>query len=171
LTAELACTAAACAAAVQAIAQAQAESNQSNVEAGLARNALDQGIKAARSRLSGLREELTRLIGPDDHRWIGFGFDLPSHVGTPDTPENLTATAGSAGSGMIFVDWDDARRADAYRLRATDAEGKVLAEAQPQDSEATLSGLPVGVTVTLTATARNATGESPASAGISIVIP
>ena len=171
LTPNISCTAAACAGAVQTIADAQVASNRSNFDTGEARNRLEQGIKAARMRLSGLREELARLIADDDHRWYAFGFDRPSHVGSPETPENLTATPGATGSGMVFVDWDDARRADAYRLRATGADGKTLAEVLPQDSEATLTGLPVGVTVKLTVTARNAAGESPASEAIAVDVP
>ena len=46
-----------------------------------------------------------------------------------------------------------------------------MAEVLPQDSEATLLGLPVGVTVKLTVTARNAAGESPASEAIEVIVP
>ena len=169
LTEQVSCTAATCIEAMKAIAEAQANSNQSNVQAGEARNSLDQAMKAARMRLSGLREELTRLIADDDHRWYAFGFDRPSHVGSPDTPVNLIATPGAPG--MLYVDWDDARRADSYRLRATDAEGAVLAEAFPQDSEATLTGLPSGSTVSLSVIAHNTTGDSPVSESITVAVP
>ena len=169
VTEAISCTASACAAATKAIAAAQSASNQSNVEAGMARNQIEQVMRTARLRLSGLREELARLIAEDDHRWYAFGFDRPSHVGSPDIPENLTAIPGAPG--MLYVDWDDARRADTYRLRAADPAGKVLAEATPQDSEATLTGLPSGLTVTLTVTARNATGESPASEALTVAVP
>lgn len=169
VTEAVSCTAAACAESMKAIAAAQSASNQSNVEAGLARNQYDQAMKAARLRLSGLREELARLIAEDDHHWYAFGFDRPSHVGSPDTPINLIATPGAPG--MLYVDWDDARRADSYRLRAAEPDGKLITEATPQDSEATLTGLPSGLSVTLTVTARNATGESPASEALVIVVP
>ena len=169
LTEQLACTADACAGAVWAIATAQANSTQSNVAAAEARHQFDVAVKAARMRLSGLREELARLLADDDHRWYAFGFDRPSHVGSPDTPENLIATPGAPG--MLYVDWDDARRADGYRLRAAAADGKLLAESLPQDSAATLTGLPSGSTVSLTVTARNATGESPASEPVTAVVP
>jgi hypothetical protein len=171
LTPDISCTASACAGAVQAIADAQVASNRSNFDTGEARNRLEQGVKAARMRLSGLREELVRLIADDDHRWYAFGFDRPSHVGSPETPENVAVTPGAAGSGLVFVDWDDARRADSYRLRATDADGNVLAEVLPQDSEAKLTGLPAGSTVALTVTARNAAGESPASDAVEVDVP
>ena len=169
LTEAISCTGSACAAANKAIAAAQSASNQSNVEAGMARNQLEQVMRAARLRLSGLREELARLIAEDDHRWYAFGFDRPSHVGSPDIPENLTAIPG--GPGTLYVDWDDARRADTYRLRAADPDGKVLSELNPQDSDATLSGLPAGLTVTLTVTARNSAGESPSSESLTVVVP
>ena len=171
LTPDISCTAFACAKAVKTIADAQVASNRSNFETGEARNRLEQGVKAARMRLSGLREELARLIADDDHRWYAFGFDRPSHVGSPETPENVVVTPGAAGSGLLFVDWDDARRADSYRLRALDADGKVLAEVMPQDSEAKLTGLPTGSTVALTVTARNAAGESPASEAVEVEVP
>lgn len=126
-------------------------------------------MQAARGRLGGLREELARLLPPDDPRWYAFGFDRPVDSSGPEVPEHLVLTAGAPGSGMVFADWDDARRADGYRVRAVDGEGKMLAEILAQDSEAMLTGLPSGVAVTVSA--RNGTGESKMGEGVGIVVP
>ncbi len=85
-------------------------SNEANTAAGTAKSALEDGIAAARDRLSGLREELTRLIGEDDERWYAFGFERPGDPETSETPENLTAVP--IPGGALFSDWDDARRSD-----------------------------------------------------------
>ena len=114
----MACTAAACETAAQAVSTAQSNSNQSNTDAGTAHGNYLAGVKAARTRLTNLRDELSQLMGDDDERWYAFGFDKPSDSASPETPENLVLTAGAPGSRTLLADWDDARRADKYRLRA-----------------------------------------------------
>ncbi len=110
LTPTISATAAACSAAALAITQASGISNQSNTDAGTAKKNLAAAIETARSRLTGLREELDQLIGDDDDRWYAFGFSKPGDPDTPAVPEHLVVTGGSPG--MVFVDWDDAPRAD-----------------------------------------------------------
>jgi hypothetical protein len=98
----IACTAAACETAAQAISTAQSDSNQSNTDAGTAQSNFEDGMVAARRRMSGLRDELTQLLADDDERWYAFGFDKPGDPSTPEVPENLTATPGTAGSGILY---------------------------------------------------------------------
>lgn len=169
----VACTAAACEAAVQSISDAQSASNQSNTDSGTAYTNYQNGLKAGRARLSGLRDELNQLIGEDDDRWYAFGFDKPSDPSTPEVPANLTVVAGAAGSKTLIADWDDSRRADNYRLRAvTKADGKEVANEIAQDSQLslTLGSVAAGAVVVITVTARNAAGESPAGNAVEIVV-
>jgi hypothetical protein len=167
----IAATAVACEAAAQAISDASTASNASNTAAGTAKNNLEAGIKTGRSRLSGLRDELTQLIGPDDERWYSFGFDKPSDPETPEVPENLTAVAGAPGSGRVFVDFDDARRAESYRVRVVNVATTVqVAEQLVEDSDANFASLPLGVAFRITATAINAAGESQPSEPVTITL-
>jgi len=102
--------------------------------------------------MTGLREELGQLIEDDDDRWYAFGFDKPSDPTTPEVPENLTVTPGPAGSGSIFCNCDDARRADKYRFVVADNAGTKLAEKLAEESEAMFTGLTAGATVKVTVT-------------------
>lgn len=168
----IACTAAACEAAAQAISTAQSASNQSNTDAGAAQAGLEAGLAAARRRLTGLRQELTQRIADDDERWYAFGFDKPSDPSTPEVPENLTATAGAAGSGTLFLHCDNARRGESYRFVVTNAAGGAkLAEKLSDEPEAVFPGLPANATVNLTVSAKNGAGESQPSAAIAAVVP
>jgi hypothetical protein len=56
---------------------------------------------------------------------------------------------------------DDARRADGYRFRVSNAaDNTELAELLTLDAEATFNSLPSGTKVNVAVTARNTTGES-----------
>jgi hypothetical protein len=166
------CTAAACQAAADAIGAAQKASNQSNTDAGTAQSALQDGIAAGRVRASGLLAELGQLLEDNDPRWLSFGFDQPGHPASPDVPQNLTVTPGAAGSQMLFVHCDDARRASGYRFTATNAaDNTELAEQLTQDAEATFANLPTGVKVNVTVSARNATGESQPGEPVLALVP
>jgi hypothetical protein len=176
LTPTISATAAACTAAAATINAAQAASNQSNVNAGQARKDLEGGIAAGRARLSGLRNELTPLLGPDDDLWYAFGFEKPSDPETPEVPQNLVVTPGAAGSRMIFTDWDDARRGESYRATIfnTATPPVQLAEAIVHESEAmfTLASTPAGTAIKVVVTARNTKGgESAGSAPASGTVP
>ncbi len=164
-------TATACEAAVQAISDAASASNQSNADAGQAKGNLEDGITRGRSRLSGLREELDQLIEDDNDLWYAFGFDKPSDPETPEVPENITITGGA--SGMVFVDWDDARRAESYRVTITDTANPAnqLVSQIVEESEHSFAGLPAGP-IKVAVTARNATGgESGPSASANGTVP
>jgi hypothetical protein len=111
--------------------------------------------------MTGLRDELSQLIEDDDERRYAFGFDKPRDPSTPEIPENVTAAPGAAGSGTLFINFDDARRARGYRVKVTNAAGGAqLASVLVEDSDATITGLPAGANVNITVTARNDAGES-----------
>jgi hypothetical protein len=168
----IACTAAACEAAAQAISTAQSESNQSNTEVGIAQANFVAGVADGRRRMSGLRDELSQLLKSDDERWYAFGFDRPSDPVTPEVPENVTIQLGIAGAGSIFTNWDDARRATGYRGRILDAAtNNELATELMQDTEWMVSGLPSGQEVIVLVTARNEAGESQATAPVKVMVP
>jgi hypothetical protein len=167
------CTAVACKASSDAIVAAQTASNQSNTDAGTAQSNLQDGIDAGRTRASGLQSELGQLLDDNDPRWLAFGFDLPGHRSGPDVPQNLTVTAGTAGSQTLYAHCDDARRADGYRFTVLNAaDNTELAELLTLDAEATFTGLPSGVKVDVSVTARNTTGESQESdPPVVVVVP
>ena len=168
------CNAVTCEATAQGLSDAESASNQSNTDSGTAQANYQNGLKAARARLSGLRDELSQLIKDDDDRWYAFGFDKPSDPSTPETPANLVATAGAAGSKTVIADWDDARRADSYRFRAvTKADNKEVANEIVSDSQISfvLAKAAAGAVVVLTVTGRNSAGESPASDSVEFTVP
>ncbi len=170
----IACTAAACETAAQAVSTAQTNSNQSNTDAGTAHGNYLAGLAAARTRLSNLRDELSQLMGDDDERWYAFGFDKPSDSASPETPENLVLTAGAPGSRTLLADWDDARRASNYRLRAkVKATGVQVFNELVADSQGiiTLPAQPAGTELEVTVTGHNAVGESAPTAPVTGVLP
>ena len=170
----VACTAAACETAAQAVSTAQSNSNQSNTDAGTAHNNYLAGLKAARTRLSNLRDELSQLMGDEDERWYAFGFDKPSDSASPETPENLVLTAGAPGSRTLLADWDDARRATNYRLRAkVKATGVQVFNELVADSQGiiTLPAQPAGTELEVTVTGHNAVGESSPTSAVTGVLP
>ena len=167
------CNAVTCEATAQGLSTAESASNQSNTDSGIAKRNYENGIAAARARLTGLRNELTQLIADDDDRWYAFGFDKPSDPDSPETPANLVATAGAAGSKTVIADWDDARRADSYRFRVVvKADNKEVANEIVSDSQLSLdlTSLAIGTLVVLTVRGRNAAGESPASDPVEFVV-
>ena len=173
LGAGIAATAAACDAAAQTINTASAASNQSNTAAGAAKSQYDAGLRSARKRLMGLRDELDQFLGRDDERWYAFGFDRPNDPEAPEVPEHLVVTPGAPGSGVLFIDWDHARRAESYRVSVLGSvNSPVVAERLVEESEITLTGLASGQTVHIAVTSRNAKGgESAAAPEVTITVP
>ncbi|HEY5791701.1 MAG TPA: hypothetical protein VIS74_00285 [Chthoniobacterales bacterium] len=112
--APLGVSAAACLAQVHTVSAARSASNASNVAAGLAKQARDAALRALYTRMSGLLAELDQLLDDDDPRWYAFGFDRPADGEQPGLALNLVLTPG--GPGVVIADWDDARRAQRYRV-------------------------------------------------------
>ncbi len=173
LSPTISATAAACASAADAISTASTASNNSNSDAGTAKAALEEGITVGRNRLSGLRAELDQTLSDDDPLWYAFGFQRPSDPHTPEVPLHVVITPGAAGSGVLFIDWDDARRADSYRAR-------ILSNGTPpleitmrlvSESEATFTGLSSGMSVRVEITAINDAGESQPSQTVTVAVP
>ena len=153
-------TATQCTSDAEAISTAATASNQSNTDAGTAKSNLEVGISNARSRLSGLRNELGQLLEDDDERWYAFGFSKPSDPETPEVPENLVITPGPAGSHMVFIDWDNALRATSYRvlIKRNVVNTPELKNIIVTESEVTVSDLDSATPITVTVSARNSKG-------------
>jgi hypothetical protein len=169
-------TAAAAAALHTALTTARAASLASNTAAGEAKAARDASLAAARKRLTGLRDELAQLIAGDDPRWYSFGFNRPDDPETPQVVEHLTLTAGAPGSRVIYADWDDARRADLYRIFAkwgTMTEPVHIGDAYDSDGEVNgvANNIPSGTVVEVTIVSHNDAGDAQASAPVSISMP
>ena len=79
-----------------------------------------------------------------------------------------------ASLGMAYADWDDARRAERYRVLkqvvGVDAQPVEVANAVTE-SEFTLTGLPSGATVQVTIVPVNDAGDGSGTAVASLVVP
>ena len=115
--------------------------------------------------------ELETLLGAEDPLWHAFGLSRPADEETPEAPSFTTATPG--GAGITHVDWDDALRADHYRvwILIVGTDNDFRAVETVTDSDATLSGLPSGSTVKIQVTSVNGAGESGPGPIAQIVIP
>lgn len=166
-------TAAACQQAADNIVDAAKVSNESNTAAGTAKKNLQDGIKSARGRLTGLRGELDQLLSAEDERWYSFGFGRPADPTTPAVVRHVVFTA--AGPGSFFTDFDDAKNADSYRVRVLDTgvtPPKEIAQKIVDESEATFTGIPSGTHVQIIVTARNDSGgESGPSQPATGIVP
>jgi hypothetical protein len=160
-------------AAAEAISTAASTSNQSNTDAGNAKKDLETAIADARTRLGGLRDELSQLLADDDDLWYAFGFSKPSDPDTPEVPENVVVTPGAPGSHLLFIDWDDALRAATYRVIVTNTANPPveLKNVIVSESEITFNDLSPGP-VQITVTSRNSNGgESGPSSPASGTVP
>jgi hypothetical protein len=143
-----------------ALSNARAAANNANATAGQKKSLRDAAAEKLRQRLIGLVRELAQLIPGDDPRWYAFGLNRPDDPSTPAIPAELVLTNG--GPGLVLADWADARRAERYKVEkmvvGTDADW--IEALQVTESEATLTGLPVGATVKVRILAANKAGDS-----------
>lgn len=125
-----------------------------------ARDARKAAVYALKQRISGLQEELGKLLSPSDNRWADFGFPRPIDGSMPERVHGLILTAGLPGT--VLVQWEHAARAINYRVswKPQGSSGDPTVAGLYGDGEATLSGLPSGVTIVVTVTARNDAGET-----------
>jgi hypothetical protein len=157
-------TAAGCAAQATALSDARSAVNDATVALGQAKQARDAAQRKLYERMSGLLGELGQLLEDEDPLWYAFGFDRPADGQQPGPVNHLVLTAG--GPGIVLAHWDDARRAERYRVLkqvvGTDATPVVVTGAL-YENELTLQGLPSGHDVKITVAAVNAAGEGPAT--------
>ena len=138
---------------------------------GAAKNARDAAEVNLRKRGNGLIGELETVLSDEDPRWHNFGLSRPADEATPEAPGLITLIAGIVG--RLLVDWEDALRADHYRvwifIVGTDTAFRAVDS--PSDSDASLSALPSGSTVRVHVTSVNAAGESAPSPEAQAVVP
>lgn len=153
------------------LSDARAALSQKLADCGTAKAARDAADVNLRKRMNGLIGELETLLSDVDPRWHAFGLSRPADEETPEPPSELIVTPGVAGS--LLPDWDDALRADSYRvwilIVGTDTEFHPVETVF--DSDATLTGLPSGATVKVRVTSKNAAGESSPSPAVEVVVP
>lgn len=170
--APLGVTAAACHTHLDGLSDARMGVNLSNAALGAAKQARDAAQETLYKRLCGLRAELAQLLADDDARWYAFGFDRPSDGEHPASVQGLVLTAG--GPGVVLVDWDDARRAERYRVLrqvvGMDA-APVLIDSTLRESEVALRNLPSGKQLVVTVSAVNDAGEGPAAVSAAFGVP
>jgi hypothetical protein len=157
-------TAVACQAQATALSNARSAVNLATVSLGQAKQGRDAAFRKVFERLSGLRSELEQLLEDDDPLWYAFGFDRPADGQQPGPVSDLVLTAG--GPGIVLANWDDARRAERYRVLkqvvGTDP-APVVVTGTLYENELTLQGLPSGQSVKITVLAVNAAGDGPAT--------
>ena len=139
---------------------AESAFGQSQILRKAAKAARDAAEANLRNRLRGLITELETILAPEDPLWHAFGLSRPVDEETPEAPTFTTALASVAGT--VLVDWDDALRAERYRvwIQVADVDIDFRAIETVYDSDATLSGLTRGVTVKIRVTSVNEAGES-----------
>ncbi len=138
---------------------------------GQAKAARDTAEANLRKRMTGMITELETLLGPEDPLWHAFGLSRPADEETPEAPTFTTAVPGVPGSAL--VDWDDALRADRYRvwIWVVGVDTAFRAVETVYDSDVTLPGLTSGSTVKIQITSANAAGESQPGPVVEIVVP
>ncbi len=146
-----------------ALSDARSAVNGGLVDRGQKRSARDLAQRALKSRLGGLVEELGRLLGPNDQRWLAFGLNMPGGETTPDAPSDLVLTLG--GPGEVLVDWDDVANADHYRVfkQEVGVDADFVHVGSPDDSDFTIDGLTGGNVLRVKVSAVSGSLEGPTS--------
>ncbi|MFL6528292.1 MAG: hypothetical protein ACJ8IQ_09345 [Chthoniobacterales bacterium] len=152
-----------------------ARANMANLGKGSAstkKGLRDTGVQTLRTRLSGTIGEIGQKLSDGDARWYTFGLNRPADPNTPGIVDGLNNHFGPAGSGLAYLDWNDARRATRYRvwIWVVGVDSAYRAVDTVTESDATLT-LPVGKTVKVHVTTVNDAGESVPSADLQVVVP
>lgn len=144
--------------------------NTANVASGQAKAVRDASIEKLRQRMIGLVRELNQLLEADDARWYAFGLNRPNDPETPAIATGLVATPGAPG--ILLLDWADARRAERYKVEIKKPSGTDFVEiAQVSDSEAMLTGLTSGTSVSLRVSSANEAGYALPSDELVTTVP
>jgi hypothetical protein len=156
----------------KALSDARLAVRAANAETTAKRDERDQNVRALRVQMRGLIDELSQLIGENDGRWATFGLSAPGAPNRPDIPDGLVLRAGPAGSGLLYLDWDDAPRAERYRVwqQIGGPNAEFVVAMTVTDSDATLSGLPLGQPIAVRVTAANETGETKPCAPVAVTL-
>ncbi len=129
----------------------------------------DASLSGLRKRLSGLRGELEQRVSAEDGRWYDFGFRRPADGSIPSPVTGIVITP--AGSGQLVVTWEPSARAENYRVtwKPNSSSDPAIDAGLFTDPQAVLSSVPSSVTITVTVSARNSSGETlPTEAAITL---
>ncbi len=154
-----------------ALQSARSALNQAVSERISARTERDTAEKALRSRMSGLIEELARLLPHDDDRWYAFGLVPPDGIERPGiAPDNVhlrlipptTATA----------DWSSTPRAHRYRAfyMVTGRDANFITLDPTTETTALIENLPAAGTLKFYLQATNPAGDSPKSDVVEVIL-
>jgi hypothetical protein len=133
--------------------------------------ARDAAVAVLRQRMQNLYRELKQFLGPDDQRWLEFGFKVPSDVSTPDAPEGLTVAPGGAGEALLS--WNHTVHTDRFNVyqEIVGVDAKPVKVASLTETSEELRRLPTGAHVKFYLTAVNSAGESQPSNVVEMVVP
>jgi hypothetical protein len=155
----------------EALSDAVSAVNQAKGDQRGKREARDAAAESLRNRLRGLVGELTQLIGPDDERWLDFGWRVPDDESLPDAPTDLVVAGGA--QGHLVAGWSDAARADRYRVykQVVGVDSDFALATTVGDSDADMNTFTSGAHVRVKVTALNARGESQPSEVVEHQVP
>jgi hypothetical protein len=115
--------------------------------------------------MSGLVEELARLIAADDDRWYAFGLLPPGGVECPGiAPEDVTLR--KIAPGVFIAAWSDTPRRHKFRpfVKVEGRDADFIAPEPTSETDLTLEDLPTTGALKFYVQATNPAGDSPKSA-------
>lgn len=124
------------------------------------RDARDAAETTLENTLHTLWTELETVLPPADPRWLKFMDRIPGDPRVPEAVEDLTAQ--SQPGGIILLDWEDATRAARYQVlrQIVGVDAEPVLALTVDESDAQLTGLPIGATVRLHIVATNSVGPA-----------
>ena len=133
------------------------------------RAARDEAELALEKMLQCLWGELALVLNPLDTRWLEFIDRIPGDPRAPEPVEDVVAA--TQPGGIINLDWEDTTRAAHYKIfkQVVGVDAEPVLALTVNDSDAQLTGLPVGATVKLQIVATNSVGDAPASEVIQLL--
>lgn len=145
--------------------------NSAQVAQRKAKSERDVSVNTLRARLQNLYRELKQFLGPDDARWLDFGFHVPDDQTVPDAPKVFSVSAGAAGH--LVLNWalpSGATRVRVFRqIVGVDAEFVHIDTLK--ESSKDIGGFTSGAHVKFYITAANGAGESQPSQTVEMVVP
>ena len=145
---------------VQAITDAQNAVNAQITQTNTLLDVRRTKERTLRRRISGLTEELGRLIEPLDPRWHAYGLNQPGAKETPPAPEKVVVLPMTADKREVR--WERAPRAKHYRvwLKAKDGGEEPRCVGSAADLHFILEDLPPNTAMGVGISAVNSGGES-----------
>lgn len=128
----------------------------------------DTAEKALRNGMSGLAEELARLILADSADWYYFGLVPPAKAEPPAPPEDLAIH--QAGPTTVIAGCDRSPRGQKYifLLQVLGRDAAPIPQEPKRDPQITLEELPAGSTVKVSVFTTNAAGKSPTAGSVEL---